>query len=141
MERISSHYKKEEKTMNIERLLRKEIVDELETLSKIQIGSEDYKSAVDGLTKLMDRAIEMEKIDREMDEKTKSREDEKCLRIQELYENQKNRKLSNYIAIGGLVVPAILTVWGTIKTINFEKEGTITTIMGRGFINKLLPKK
>lgn len=127
--------------MNIERLLRKEIVDELETLSKIQIGSEDYKSAVDGLTKLIDRAIEMEKFDREMDEKTKSREDEKCLRIQELYENQKNRKLSNYIAIGGLVVPAILTVWGTIKTINFEKEGTITTIMGRGFINKLLPKK
>lgn len=127
--------------MNIERLLRKEIVDELEMLSKIQIGSEDYKSAVDGLTKLIDRAIEMEKFDREMDEKTKSREDEKYLRIQELYENQKNRKLSNYIAIGGLVVPAILTVWGTIKTINFEKEGTITTIMGRGFINKLLPKK
>lgn len=127
--------------MNIERLLRKEIVDELEMLSKIQIGSEDYKSAVDGLTKLMDRAIEMEKFDREMDEKTKSREDEKYLRIQELYENQKNRKLSNYIAIGGLIVPAILTVWGTIKTINFEKEGTITTIMGRGFINKLLPKK
>ena len=127
--------------MNIERLLRKEIVDELEMLGKIQIGSEDYKSAVDGLTKLMDRAIEMEKFDREMDEKTKSREDEKYLRIQELYENQKNRKLSNYIAIGGLVVPAILTVWGTIKTINFEKEGTITTIMGRGFINKLLPKK
>ncbi len=127
--------------MNIERLLRKEIVDELEMLSKIQIGSEDYKSAVDGLTELMDRAIEMEKFDREMDEKIKSREDEKYLRIQELYENQKNRKLSNYIAIGGLVVPAILTVWGTIKTINFEKEGTITTIMGRGFINKLLPKK
>lgn len=141
MERIGSHYKKEEKTMNIERLLRKEIVDELEMLGKIQIGSEDYKSAVDGLTKLMDRAIEMEKFDREMDEKIKSREDEKCLRIQELYENQKNRKLSNYIAIGGLVIPAILTVWGTIKTINFEKEGTITTIMGRGFINKLLPKK
>ena len=127
--------------MNIERLLRKEIVDELEMLGKIQIGSEDYKSAVDGLTKLIDRAIEMEKFDREMDEKIKSREDEKCLRIQELYENQKNRKLSNYIAIGGLVIPAILTVWGTIKTINFEKEGTITTIMGRGFINKLLPKK
>ena len=127
--------------MNIERLLRKEIVDELEMLSKIQIGSEDYKSAVDGLTELMDRAIEMEKFDREMDEKIKSREDEKYLRIQELYENQKNRKLSNCIAIGGLVVPAILTVWGTIKTINFEKEGTITTIMGRGFINKLLPKK
>ena len=141
MERIGSHYKKEEKMMNIERLLRKEIVDELEMLGKIQIGSEDYKSAVDGLTKLIDRAIEMEKFDREMDEKIKSREDEKCLRIQELYENQKNRKLSNYIAIGGLVIPAILTVWGTIKTINFEKEGTITTIMGRGFINKLLPKK
>ena len=141
MERIGSHYKKEEKMMNIERLLRKEIVDELEMLGKIQIGSEDYKSAVDSLTKLIDRAIEMEKFDREMDEKIKSREDEKCLRIQELYENQKNRKLSNYIAIGGLVIPAILTVWGTIKTINFEKEGTITTIMGRGFINKLLPKK
>lgn len=127
--------------MNVERLLRKEIVEELETLSKIEIGSEEYKSTVDGLTKLIDRVIEMEKLDREMDEKIKSREDERCLRTQELYENQKNRKFSNYITIGGLVVPAVLTVWGTIKTINFEKEGTITTIMGRGFINKLLPKK
>ena len=47
--------------MNIQTLLYDEIEEEFEKLRKIDYGSEQYKVTVDGLTKLMDRAIEMEK--------------------------------------------------------------------------------
>ena len=116
--------------MNIETLLHKEIVSEFQNLKGMELGTEQYVKTVDTLGKLMDRAIEMEKLGLESKEKAELREDEK-----------KDRVIRNTIAIAGIVVPSIITVWGTLKSIEFEKDGTITTIMGRGFINKLLPKK
>ena len=56
-------------------------------------------------------------------------------------DEKRDRRIKNGITIAGIVIPSIITIWGTIKSLNFEKEGTVTTIMGRGFINKLLPKK
>lgn len=112
--------------MNIETLLHKEIESELKCLKDLEAGTEEYKATVDGVTKLMDRAIEMEKIGVEENKKS---------------EDRKYRWIDYGIAIAGMMIPPILTVWGTKKSFEFEKEGTITTIMGRGFINKLLPKK
>ena len=56
-------------------------------------------------------------------------------------DEKRDRRIKNGITIAGIVIPSLITIWGTIKSLNFEKEGTVTTIMGRGFINKLLPKK
>ena len=56
-------------------------------------------------------------------------------------DEKRDRRIKNGITIAGIVIPSVITIWGTIKSLNFEKEGTVTTIMGRGFINKLLPKK
>ena len=47
----------------IEELLRGEIVDELIKLEEIEVGSDKYKTTVDGLTKLADRVIEMHKFE------------------------------------------------------------------------------
>lgn len=112
--------------MNIETLLHEEIVTEFDELQELEVGTEEHKTAVDDLTKLVDRAIEMERLGLE----GKNKE-----------EDQKDRLFRNCMAVAGLVVPTAITIWGTLKSFEFEKEGTITTIMGRGFINKLLPKK
>lgn len=127
--------------MKIETLLHDEIKSELEALKKIELGSEKYKVTVDGLTKLVDKAIEMDKLNIEVQEKVESRENDNDLKLKQMEEERKDRFLRNGIAVAGIVIPTLVTIWGTIKTIEFEKEGTITTIMGRGFINKLLPKK
>lgn len=127
--------------MKIETLLHDEIKSELEELKKIELGSEKYKVTVDGLTKLVDKAIEMDKLNIEVQEKVESRENDNDLKLKQMEEERKDRFVRNGIAVAGIVIPTIVTIWGTIKTIEFEKEGTITTIMGRGFINKLLPKK
>lgn len=127
--------------MNIEHMMHEEIQSELEELSKIKLGSEEYKVTVDGITKLADRVIEMRKSDIEKEAKDRDREIDTNLKIQQMEEERKDRFIKNGIALVGIAIPTAVTIWGTLKSIEFEKEGTITTIMGRGFIQKLLPKK
>lgn len=127
--------------MSMKTLLNEEIENEFKLLGKMQPGTEEYKTTVDGLVKLVDRAIEIDKVNNESREKVESQEfDEQFRLTQAGYEN-KDRLIKNCIAVAGIVIPSVITIWGTVKSIEFEKEGTITTIMGRGFINKLLPKK
>lgn len=123
--------------MGIKEALYQEIEDEFQVLSEIKVGTDEYKSSVDGLTKLLDRAIEIEKHEDEM----KEREAERIANDIKTAEEQKDRVVKNYISAGGVVLPLLVTIWGTLKSFKFEQDGTITTIMGRGFINKLLPKK
>lgn len=66
---------------------------------------------------------------------------ERKLKLKQIQEDRTDRWIKNGIAIAGIILPIGLSVWGTFKSFEFEKEGTITTIMGRGYINKLIPKK
>ena len=116
--------------MEIRELLNSEIQDEVERLGEMEIGSESYKATVDGVTKLVDRAIELEKSDIELQEKRKQMREEKV-----------DRWVKNGISVAGIIIPIAVTIWGTLVTLKFEEKGTVTTIMGRGFINKLFPKK
>ena len=127
--------------MRIETKLHEEIAKELEELGKMQLGTEEYKGTVDGITKLMDRAIDIERLDMEAQDKVEARNTDEDLKLKQMRDDNKDRIVKNLISVMGVVVPTVVTIWGTIKSIEFEKEGTITTIMGRGFINKLLPKK
>lgn len=117
--------------MNIEKQLQEEISNEITYLSGMELGSEEYKVTVDGLTKFMDRAIEMKKFDIENSDKKRQMEDE-----------QKDRLVKNAISIAGVVIPSLITIWGTVVSLKYDEKGVIpTTIIGRGFINKILPKK
>lgn len=127
--------------MRNEMLLHTEIETELKELGKMELGSDAYRGTVDGLAKLMDKAIEMERLTIENRDKIEARANDEDLKLKQMDEDRKDRIAKNLIGIAGIVIPTAVTIWGTIKSIEFEKEGTITTIMGRGFINKLLPKK
>lgn len=124
-----------------EKKLYDEINAEFEDLSKMALGTEEYKVTVDGLTKLMDRAIDMKKFDTEYAERIENQKMDNSLKQRQMNEERKDRLIKNGISIAGIVIPSLITIWGTVKSMEFEKEGTITTIIGRGFINKLLPKK
>ena len=130
--------------MEVKDLLVEEIVSEIGILKGMDIGTNEYKTAVDGLTKLVDRANEMEKLDIEakaQQTQLEDREFENDLKLRQMDEERKDRIVRNSIAAAGVLIPAVLTVWGTIVSLNFEKEGTVTTIVGRGFINKIFSKK
>lgn len=123
--------------MKNETMLHEEIQSELDELSKIEVGSEKYKVAVDGVAKLIDRAIEIDKINADAQEKVESRETEIDLKLKQLEEDKKDRKVRNGIAIAGIGIPAVVSIWGTLKTLKFEEVGTVTTLAGREHLRKI----
>lgn len=123
--------------MEIETMLHKQLATELSKMEKTEIGSDQRRAAVDELTKLMDRAIKMEELGIEREAK----ENDRLLKIQQMDEDRKDRLVKNCMTAAGIILPVMLTVWGTLTSLKFEEEGTVTTIVGRGFVNKLLPKK
>ena len=127
--------------MSINALLEVEIEDKLNKLNEMEPGTDEYKSAVDSITKLLDRAIEMDKFDSEREERLENRKHDEQVRVKAEENEDEKYKIEKISSVVAIVIPAILTVWGTKASFKFEKEGTIPTIMGRGFINKLLPKK
>lgn len=127
--------------MELEDLLEEEVKSQLEGLKDIEIGTDEYKATVDGVVKLADRVIKIKELDYDASDKIDARETEVAIKKQQMKEEKNDRIIRNGIAIAGIVIPTAVTIWGTIKSIKFEQEGTITTIMGRGFIQKLLPHK
>ena len=152
--------------MEFDTLLREEIVSELEKLEDIEIGSDCYKTTVDGLVKLMDRAIEIDKMNISKEEQKIKREDAKAatefenkikreqlentkaiakfdnlFKSRQMTDEQIDSIVRNCIAADGIIVPSVITVWGALMSFKFEEEGTITTSVGRGFMSRLLPKK
>ena len=127
--------------MKVETLLHDAIQDGFEELGRLEVGSDKYKAVVENLTKLCDRAIEIEKNKTDAELKQDQQDADAELRAEQLKDERKDRIVKNSLTAAGIVIPTAVTIWGTIKSIKFEETGTITTIMGRGFIQKLLPKK
>ena len=126
--------------MNVEKKLLDELEAEFEDLKDVPMGTEEYKISVDGLTKLVDRAIEINKLNSEFDARHDEHEIEMEMKVKQFEEEKKDRKWKNGISVAGIVVPIVVTVWGTLKTLKFEETGTVTTNAGRSFMNRLFKK-
>lgn len=126
--------------MSERRLIREELESEFGELKKLEVGSDKYKAAVDGITKLLDKAIEIDKLELEAEDRFANREAETNLKAKQLEYDKKDRKAKNALTVLSIGIPAGIAVWGTIKSLEFEKDGTITTLIGRGHIGGLIPK-
>ena len=127
--------------MNIETLLYDAIETDFDKLADEKLSAEERRATVDELTKLMDRAIEMERVNNDCKDRTEIRENDQTIKLQQLADDKKDRIVKNAIGVAGIILPILVTIWGTKVSLKFEEEGTVTTIMGRGFIQKLLPRK
>lgn len=123
--------------MNIDEKLRAEIAGDLELMEDMNIGSDEYKASAEIVSKLIDRAIELEKLDIEREKMATSQIVEVNLKQQQMKEDRIHRIVQNIltgVSVGGGL---LLTIWGTNKTLKFEETGTITTTAGRKFGSKL----
>ena len=127
--------------MHIENLLEVEIESEFEKLSEMEVTDESHKAAVDSVSKLLDRAIEYEKLNIDRRNQAETREFEQNLKLKQMEEDRKDRIVRNSIAAGGVVLPLAVTIWGALKSWQFEKEGVVTSSMGRMFMNCFRLKK
>lgn len=126
---------------DVKALLKKELQDEIVTLEDMDMGSNEQKIAIDGVAKLAEKFIEMEKLENDKLEKAENREIDIEMKLKQMAEDRKERIVKNAVTVGTTVVGAALTVWGTLKTLKFEETGTVTTSAGREFIKKLFSKK
>ena len=124
--------------MSIQKLLREEIESEFKELSTITPGGENYKVAVDGITKLMDRAIEMEKNEIDRQDRIDARDSENELKTKQMEDEKKDRFVKNLLAGVGTIGGLVVTIWGAKKAWKFEETGTVASPVGRSFINKLI---
>ena len=127
--------------MSVRSNLVEEFESELEELSKMEVGTDTYRATVDGVTKLADRIIEIDKIEKENSVKIDTQEQEYAIKAQQLKDEKKDRFIKNCIAIGTFVGGVLVYSLAFIASTNFEREGTLTTEGGKSSLRQLLKLK
>ena len=117
------------------------IVNELKNLKDTKGETDEYKATVECVTKLMDRSIEIKKLTFDQTNKLSRQVFDDKAKVKQDEEDRKDRLIKNCISIAGIVIPALITIWGTLKSLKFEQDGTVTSMAGRAFISRLFPKK
>lgn len=121
-------------------MLHDEIESELKNLGTMDCGSEDYKVAVDGLTKLLDRAIEMEKLDISQEEAEANRDNEIEKTMLQIEEEKKTRRSNLGASLLSVAAGVGTAIIGTLITLKFEETGSVSTIAGKEWTRKLFNK-
>lgn len=103
----------------IETLLDTKIKNELESLTVSNTGIDEYQTRINEIGRMMDKKLEMKKFEAD----------------------KRDRLVKNIISCAGIGLPLLVTIWGTLVSLNFEKDGIVTTGAGRGFISKLFNSK
>lgn len=127
--------------MCVEKLLREELEQEIGELGNLTLGSDEYKSTVDGVSKLMDKLNDSNKIELDAQERAAARESEAELKMEQIENDKKNRRSQVFTTIAGIVIPVAVTIWGTLTTLKFEETGTVTTTAGKKLTGRLFDKK
>ena len=117
------------------------IVNELKNLKDTKGETDEYKATVECVTKLMDRSIEIKKLTFDQTNKLSRQVIDDQAKVKQDEEDRKDRLIKNCISIAGIVIPALITIWGTLKSLKFEQDGTVTSMAGRAFVSRLFPKK
>lgn len=116
--------------MDMTNKLQEEVETKLDKLKEMNVESEEYTEAVGNVTKLMDRQLEVMKL------KSSEAQNEKKMK-----EEHDARIVKNFIDVGSIILPLAVTVWGATISLKFEETGSITTAIGRKFMDKLISKK
>lgn len=129
--------------MSIKTQLEDEIRDEFETLRKIEVGSDTYRATVEGLTKLIDRKIEMDKVEVDARERVIKRNDDNEFKEMQLADDRKDRTIKNGLTLATLVITTGTTIWGILKSlkIEFKDNEMITSTVGKELMKKVIPFK
>lgn len=129
--------------MSIKTQLEDEIRDEFEALRKIEVGSDTYRATVEGLTKLVDRKIEMDKAEVDARERIIKRNDDNEFKEMQLADDRKDRAIKNGLTVATLVITTGTTIWGILKSlkIEFKDNEMITSTVGKELMKKVISFK
>lgn len=125
--------------MTIKNGLVEEFNSQLDEVGKMEVGSDKYKIAIDGVTKLADRIIEIEKLESDASLKFEHQSMDATFKERQMEADRKD-KLVRYAIDGTKIIGGFgLTAWAFVSAMNFEKEGHLfSTEGGRNALRSLL---
>lgn len=127
--------------MNIEKLLNEEIEAVIKSMSQVSADTEEYTTMTKNLSELIDRSNKLKELELEHQRHLDTLKHESEIKDKELAIQHKDAKVGQIINGLGIVIPSLVTVWGTCKTFKFEgADGIFTSTIGKQYINKLLKK-
>lgn len=123
--------------MSVKTLVTQEVCDQITEISKMEVGTETSKTAINGVGVLIDKVIDLEKL--EIDKQKIELETAKVDIERDKVEIDRNdKKIKNEITIGTAVIGAGITVGMGLLAYVYEERGTITTKPGNKFVDRAL---
>lgn len=98
-------------------------------IESLEIKDDNYELLLEERDKIRNELIKFEQADMEAKHKQGQLEAE-----------NKREKIRNQITIGTFVVSTGVSVWAILRTFRFDETATITSTMGRGILNGVIPK-
>jgi len=65
---------------------------------------------------------------------------EKEMKEKTLEAEDKREKIRNKITLGTFGVTTAVSIWAVLKTFRFDETGTVTSTLGRGILNNIVPR-
>ncbi len=124
--------------MTVKELVTDELERQLGSLEDLEFGSQEYHQAIVDTSILLDKHNDIERIEIDRHEKTKSREQEKDLKEKEMKDERLERIVKNTITVGTFIISLGVTIWANVDSKRFEQGFTQTTEAGRNSTRKLL---
>lgn len=123
--------------MSVKQKLEDEFESQMNLLSNMDVGTDEYVKTVEGVSKIADRLIKIQQLNDEYDLKRIEIENAKENHIQE--EEQARKK--NRIDWAKVIVPTVGAFTMGIITMIWEKTDTLTTSAGKSALRDILPFK
>lgn len=121
--------------MSVKTLVMQEVCDQITEISKMEVGTETSKTAINGVGVLIDKVIDLEKL--EIDKQKIELETAKVdIERDKVELDKKDKKIKNQLSIGTAIVGAGITVGMSLLAFVYEERGTITTKAGNKFVDR-----
>ena len=123
--------------MSVKSLLTDEICSQVNEISKLEVGSEACKTAINGAGVLMDKLNDVQRL--EIEQRKLDMEREKIdIELVKAENDRRDKKIKNGIAIGTAATGAMITVGMGLLAYVYEERGTISSKPGRSAIDRAL---
>lgn len=126
---------------NISEQLDDVIEKRLKEFDCYDLDSENTKQAVEAIEKLYKLKIEERKVEGELYEKQKTRENEEDVKNKELHEKRVDRWVNGAITVASTAASLVFYgIWMN-KGFKFEETGSFTSTTFKGLFNRFRPMK
>ena len=98
-------------------------------LTVAQPGSDEYERLLNERDDIRNELVKLDSISIEAECKTA-----------EIEAEDRREKIRNGITIGTFAITSVISIWAVLKTFRFDETGTVTSTLGRGILNNILPK-